>query len=472
MAESLRRYLEDSQLIPGDSKVLVGVSGGADSTCLLHLLHILGYDIIAAHLHHGQRAEGAEEQQRVRQYCESLGVAVVEGYADVPAIADLHRIGLEEAGRLARYEFFEQAATRLGCDLIATAHTRSDTAETVLFHLARGAGLTGVAGIPERRGRIVRPLLKFSRWQTIAYCQYHNLEIAQDPSNEDLSLSRARIRHRVLPELEIAHPGAEASIARFADSARVDLDFLESVAAAALDHCSLEPNGPLSFLTEDCELVLTRSCLLHLHESTLRRGTRMAVQALGGELDLALTSQVLEAIHTEPKASFTSLGGEVVVECDGEWIHFRKARIDTFDKQPIVAPGQTESPLWNWRIEIVEEESPETQPRDGLTCWLNPANLSNGLHARTIQPGERERPMGFEGSRKLTDLIAEAKLTQAARKRIPVICDMIGPVWIPGVCLMDRAAARGRIQGSWRTFFGPYRSNNSRTTETTRPTET
>ncbi len=472
MAESLRRYLEDSQLIPKDSKVLVGVSGGADSTCLLHLLHALGYEVVAAHLHHGQRAEGADEQRRVRQFCESLGVAVAEGYADVPAIAKLHGIGVEEAGRRARYEFFEQAANRLGCELIATAHTRSDTAETVLFHLARGSGLSGVAGIPERRGTIVRPLLRFSRLQTIAYCQELGFEIAEDPSNKDLSLSRARIRHRVLPELEKAHPGAEASIARFAESARVDLEFLDSVAAAALDHCAHDPNGPLSFLTEDCEIVLARSRLLHLHESTLRRGTRMAVQALGGDLDQPLVSQLLQAIRTQPKASFTSLGGDVVVECEGDWVHFQKARIDTFDRQPIEAPGETESPLWNWRMEIREEAAPETQPRDSLTCWLDPSKVSNGLYARTLLPGERSQPLGFEGSRKLTDLIAEAKLTRAARKRIPVICDMIGPVWIPGVCLMDRAAARERIERSWRTFFGPYGSNNRRTAETTRSTET
>ncbi|RYG30390.1 tRNA(Ile)-lysidine synthetase, partial [bacterium] len=123
MLEKLRAHLERTGLIPGGVRVLVGYSGGADSTCMLHLLHRLGFDIVAAHLHHGQREEADREAALCEAFCTEIDVPFVSGRADVPRISREAGIGLEEAGRNARYEFFRQAAFRLECELIATAHT-------------------------------------------------------------------------------------------------------------------------------------------------------------------------------------------------------------------------------------------------------------------------------------------------------------------------------------------------------------
>jgi tRNA(Ile)-lysidine synthase len=166
MLERFRDHLATSGLVPDGVPILVGYSGGADSTCLVHLLHQVGIPIVAAHLHHGQREEAETELKLCQAFAESLNIPFVSGRADVPRLAQDIRIGLEEAGRNARYGFFQQAAYQTGCDLIATAHTRDDHVETVLFNITRGTGMSGLAGIPERRDSIVRPLLPFTRQET------------------------------------------------------------------------------------------------------------------------------------------------------------------------------------------------------------------------------------------------------------------------------------------------------------------
>ena len=196
-----------------------------------------GVDVVAAHLHHGQRAEADQESDRCAAFCAEMDVPFVPGKADVPAMAAALKMGLEEAGRRARYAFFEQAAAQTGCRSIATAHTRDDQLETVLLNMARGTGLAGLAGIPETRDAIVRPLLPFTREETRAYCDERGLWYHDDPANSDLSFARARVRHRVLPELRLCHPGCDASLGRLSHLAGEEDAFLDGMAAAALERC-------------------------------------------------------------------------------------------------------------------------------------------------------------------------------------------------------------------------------------------
>ena len=190
--QRLRDHLTETGLVPDGSVVVVGYSGGADSTCLLHLFSRLGIDIVAAHLNHGQRPEGAKEAALTKAFCDEMGVPYAGGVADVPRMSEELRIGVEEAGRRARYAFFAQVTGRVGAGLVATAHTRSDQAETVLLNLARGTGLTGASGIPAQRDGIIRPLLPFSHEETREYCRANGLWFHDDPTNDDLRYARPR----------------------------------------------------------------------------------------------------------------------------------------------------------------------------------------------------------------------------------------------------------------------------------------
>lgn len=419
--------------------MLLGYSGGADSTCLLHLLATAGIDVVAAHLHHGQRPEADDEQKRCQEFAEELGVSFVTGNSDVPAIARDTGKGLEEAGRDARYAFFQQAARHAECDLIATAHTRNDLVESVILNIVRGSGLAGLAGIPERRGEIIRPILYATRDDTKRYCEERDLWFHNDPSNDDVNFSRARVRHRVFPELLKINPSADAAIARLADVAGEEDRFLNGMAAAALEQSERPMNGALEFLTRDVEIAFHRLHLEHLPAVLFKRAVRLAVEALGGHLDFNQTRLIVAGFVDDEKGSVTTEGGDVTLSWDDEKLHVRKAHPTQPFRYPLTLPGKTESAEFGWQF-VAFEGAPNADPatRTNLSIQLDKSKVKGQLYFRTAQAGDEMQPLGFSGRRKLSDLISEAHLTQAARSRLPIVCDLVGPIWAPGVCLDER----------------------------------
>lgn len=439
MQERFRSHIETSGLIPPGARILVGYSGGADSTCLLHLLVTMGFDVVAAHLHHGQREEADTEQLLCEAFATELDAPFITGRADIPRMSLELGIGLEEAGREARYAFFRQAAFGTESMLIATAHTRTDQVETMLLNLSRGCGLHGLAGIPEQRDQIIRPLLPFSREEARAYCEERGFWFHDDPANEDLSFSRARIRHRVLPELRAINPGADAALVRLGATALEEDRFLNGMAAAALEQSEVPLNGELKFLTEDVEIRFDRTRLSTLPPTLFKRAVRLAVEALGAGLDYDQTLLVANGMTTDERGSVTAEGGEVVAEWDPEHFEVRQLRPAEPFRYSLTVPGETESDSFGWRFVAFEEEYDGTPPtRATLDVRLARRALKGTPYFRTVQPGDTMTPLGFDGHRKLASLLSEARLTEAARRRLPIVCDFLGPIWAPGVCVDER----------------------------------
>lgn len=440
MLEALREHLKDSRLIPDGDRVLVGYSGGADSTALVHLLRELGIDFVAAHLHHGLRQEADVELKLCEAFCQSLGVQFVSGRADLPRMMRDRKLGVEEAGRLARYAFFRQAAAQLGCRWIATGHTKDDHVETVLLHLARGSGIGGLAGLPSRRDDLIRPLLPFGRAETRAYCEEHGFWFHDDPANSDVSLSRSRLRHRVLPELRHVNPAADDAIARLAHLAGEEDAFLNGAAAAALEQAEIPLNGKLRFLTLDCEAAFDRSKLELLPKVLFRRAVRLAAHALGAELNWRQTEALVDLMEASETGAVTADEGLVVVEVGEQAIHFREAAPDEPFRFPLTYPGETVSEAFGWLLTAFPSKASAKPERDALEVQISPPKGS--MYFRSAAPGDKMQPLGFGHHRKLSDLLAEAGLTVSARKRLPIVCDLVGPIWAPGVCLDDRVAPR------------------------------
>ncbi|HVT13647.1 MAG TPA: tRNA lysidine(34) synthetase TilS [Fimbriimonadaceae bacterium] len=456
MLERFREHLRTSGLIPEGAPVLVGYSGGSDSTCLLHLLHRCGVDVAAGHLHHGQRPEADVELKLCEAFCQELGVPFVGGRADVPRMSEELKIGLEEAGRQARYTFLRNAAFRLRCDLIATAHTRDDRVETVLFNLVRGTGIGGLAGIPERRDQIIRPLLGFSKAETRAYCLEEGLWFHDDPANEDVSFARARLRHRVLPELKLISATADVAISRLAGIAEEEDRFLNGAAAAALEQSVLRLNGELEFLTLDCEVAFDRRHLLSLPAVLLKRAVRLAVESLGGNFDYAQTQAFVTALR-EPKGSITSDEGKVDAVWKAEGVHFYQTAPTRPFRHGLSMPGVV-SDEFGWDLAYQPARAPAAKPtRTALEAYLNPQALQGDLYFRSAKEGDAMQPYGFSGHRKLSTLLSDAKLTRAARMRLPIICDMLGPIWAPGICLDARVAASAGSGNALHLRFGPVK---------------
>jgi tRNA(Ile)-lysidine synthase len=437
--ERLRRHLSGNNLIPAGSRVLLGYSGGADSTCLLHLLNRLEIETMAGHLHHGQRPEADEELEMCHQFALEVGSGFISGQADVPRLAREMKIGLEEAGRKARYAFLEQAARHYDCQRIATAHTRTDHVETVLHHLARGCGLPGLAGIPEKRGTLIRPILIFDREETRAYCVENSLPFHDDPANSDCNFSRARIRHRILPELQAINPSVAEAITRMSQLVSEENRFLNGVAASALERAEHPLNGALGFLTKDLEVAFRRDHMAALPDVVLNRAIRLAVETLGASLDNHETETLSEGIRSQPNGSVTADGGKVVVEWSGEKVHVR----ELLEKQPfrsaLTFPGETVSEDMGWKLTAFLSKFSGGKPeRNSLSTEVGMTAISGSLYFRSSKPADFMQPIGFKGHRKISDLLGDAKLSQAARARLPIVCDMVGPIWIPGICVEER----------------------------------
>ncbi|MCC7435863.1 MAG: tRNA lysidine(34) synthetase TilS [Methanoregulaceae archaeon] len=458
LLERFRRHLDERGLVPTSGPVLVGYSGGADSTTLLHLLHRAGVDVIAAHLHHGQREEAEMEMRLCEAFCGELGVAFVSGRADVPMIGEQMGIGLEEAGRHARYEFFRQAAFRLGAGAIATAHTRDDHVETVLLNLTRGSGMAGLAGIPERRDSVIRPLLLFTRAETRAYCDEHALWTHDDPANRDISFARARVRHRVIPELRAINPEVDAAVARMAETLDQEHRFLDAMAARALEDAECPLNGELRFMTLDCEVAFHRRLVEAMPSVLFRRAIRLATGAMGQALDHHQTLSVEEGLQHGENGSVTAEGGRVCVEWDADLLHVRDLSPDEPFRFPLTVPGATDAESFGWTLEATPCEASVANRREAMQVTLDLDSVRLPLNFRSLEPGDRIDPLGFEGHRKVSDLLSEAGLTLAARRRLPMICDILGVVWVPGVSVSNRASWQPNSKRGLRLNFRPYES--------------
>jgi tRNA(Ile)-lysidine synthase len=223
-----------------EHRVLVGVSGGADSVALLHAMcalreqHVIA-DVAAAHLHHGIRGVDADaDMAYVRALCASLHVQLETAHADVPALAKSTGKTLEEAAREARIAFLHQAKDKLCAHWIALAHHAGDQAETILMHLIRGSGLNGLQGMQPVRDDIIRPLLLVSRKTIIDYVSQHGLQYRSDVTNEDLHYTRNRVRHQLLPLLKEFNPSIEESLCRMAQRLAEDEAYLMSQAETVL----------------------------------------------------------------------------------------------------------------------------------------------------------------------------------------------------------------------------------------------
>lgn len=447
-------------------RALVGYSGGPDSTCLVHLLHRCGCDIVAAHLHHGQREEADLEQSLSEAWCESLGVPFVSGKADVPQIAARFGIGLEEAGRQARYSFFEQAAGRLECNRVLTAHTSDDHVETVLLNLARGTGMAGLRGIPQERGVILRPLLGFTREETQAYCEHFGLWSHDDPANHDLSFSRARVRHRILPEFEHINPEIRRSVSRMAEIISEEDSYLDHIAAHEIRKLMVPLNGHLEFLTLREEAAFDAVGFRALGRVLGLRALRIVAEFFGAEMERSNAVRIWEG------GNETLPGGSIQAQWSDSKLHFRETQVTEPFRHTVTLPGETFADSFGWQITAFYEEGHHfSRNTSNLDVALDADAINGTLYFRSSQSGERMAPLGMTEPKLISDMIQEKHLTGLARRRLPLVCDMVGPVWIPGVAIAERAKVVESTSRVLRLKFGPLQDEHDHNKQTGAPSE-
>ncbi len=404
-------------------KLLCAVSGGADSMCLLHLLWAGGFDVCAAHFEHGIRgAESLRDAAFVEAWCRERGIPCAVGHGDAPALAAGKGMSLEQAARELRYAFLEETADRIGADLILTAHTLDDNAETLLFNLVRGSGTAGLCGIPKRRGRILRPLLQVPRREIEAYLAANAVPHMEDSTNAVDEYTRNLLRHRVMPMLRDINPRFPEAAARAADLAARDEDYLSGLAGEFLRQNPCGESIPLAALRALHPAVASRVIRGLLPGLSMERCDAVLTFARGSEFGLLeLPGRTLRReqgrLWLDPPADGPSLPARALIP--GVPLELPEAGLCV----------TAEEVLYRGEIHDLFKTS-------YLKCEIVVPDLLCGGRL----PGDRIRPVGRGCSKKLSALFKEAGMTRQQRDLCPVIRDAAGPLWVHGLALDERAA--------------------------------
>ncbi len=408
-------------LSQGDT-VVAGVSGGADSSALLYILNKIkdsyGIRLIAAHVNHCLRGEMADSDEKfVRDMCFELGVECRVLRADIRAMAEKEGVGLEECGRNVRYEFFSSICSSAK---IATAHTLSDKAETVLFNLTRGSTLHGLRGIPPVRGNIIRPLIDCTRSEIEAFCRDEGIGYVTDLSNFQCDYSRNRIRLNVIPELKKINPAFESAVLRCADSLSADDEYL-LLAAKELIEKAKSGDG------------YAAEILAQAHEAVRKRALAGLMKKAAGAVPTGRQVEIVDGLLKT--GGGVQLEGGVTAAVKGGLLFFK-------DK-----PQKREPVCWNEKfvdncavlpfgkayLKIINtSDSKNTQKfnKKLLECSFDYGKICGSVYCRNKIDGDAVRLGKRNCTKSLKKLFNEAKIPPEQRGKLVVVCDDRGIVWV------------------------------------------
>jgi tRNA(Ile)-lysidine synthase len=471
-------YIDKHQLLPPSGEIVVAVSGGADSLCLLHLLnHLCGpgkyypeVRLYAAHLNHRLRGAASDrDAAAVASIVESWGVPYTSGEIDVAALAQEERRSLEDAARSARYRFLREVAQGRP---IAVAHHADDQAETLLLHFLRGSGLTGMVGMLPRQQDIIRPLLEVRHAQTVAYCQEHGIEPLEDLSNTDPRFLRNRIRHELVPLLEFLNPGFESTLLRNAGVIRVDVEWLE----AQVDAC-----WPTVVISEQDDVITLRREALAALPLSLRRHLlrRVTAKLCGGQSPLEIRHYMLierlSEYHDRQERTL-DLPHDLCMVRSFKEVTFRHhagntstpggAMSELQDEKTTLLPipGRIKVPGTQWiataepaparlmtevRDALRLEDWPEVWrllPSTNQVVYVDADVAGVSLEVRTWKAGDRMQPLGMQHEKKMQDIFVDKQVARSDRKSTPIFFSASHCIWLAGVCLDDRARLTSKTQ--------------------------
>lgn len=431
LLHDVSRGIEGGGLLRSGDSVLVAVSGGADSVALLAALVAINrsrWRIAACHVNHRLRGRASErDAQSVERLAKRLGCPCYVVVAPVRAGSNL-----EERARERRYSALLGVARRHGFRRVATAHTEDDQAETVLHHVLRGTGGTGLVGIqPHRADGVIRPLLGISRADLRAFLRRRGLRHRLDRTNRDPRFTRNRLRRRLLPLLERqVNPRVKSALARLAEVAREDEDFMEEAARRRLQRV----------LAGDR---LAAAAVARMHKALQRRVIRHWLRTVRGTTEgitLAHVADVLALTVRGRDGQRVSIPGGVAARERGRlcWNPVRQAAERRATR---VLRAGSEVAVPGWRVSVRFGEKRE---RPGPWRAIFDARVFGGaaLRVRRARPGDRIRPLGLGGTKKLQDVFVDAKVPRSDRAGWPVVTQAGTIVWVPGLVRSDRAPTR------------------------------
>lgn len=395
------------------SRILAAVSGGPDSLALLRVLSGLrkdeGFDLVCCVVNHHLRKEAGAEADFTASVASDLGIPCFIEEADVPAWRARFGGSVETAARVLRYEMLRSRAAASGCDTIAAAHHKDDQAETVLYRLVRGSGMTGLCGMAPRQGDIIRPLLSVTRRDIEAYLADFPYTPCHDQSNDVPDTARNLIRLEVMPLLRKINPQAGGAMCRAAESFREDEAYLRECLAPAVKE----------LVWEDGRCRAGRKAILRLPPALGRRLLRAIWERLGAEVPAwEDTERILAFLASGRSGKWTSAAGVLVLQEYGEALFQRGSSRKGL-------PGESTPQEW----ELLQESFP-TLPAAGPDQVVLDGDAAGPVRLCFLREGDRFAPPGMEGTKKLARYMNELHIPAGERRAWPLAGDDRHIYWI------------------------------------------
>jgi tRNA(Ile)-lysidine synthase len=424
---------------PGD-KILVGVSGGPDSVCLLHILDRcrkkMALSLHIVHINHGiRKSESRREEKFVKHLADMMGLPITVKFLDVPFYAGRKKLTIEEAARDMRYRVFESLATKLDAKKIALGHTASDQIETVLMHLLRGSGPQGLSGIsPVRKlgnTSIIRPLIELNREEILDYLKENNLAFCLDSSNRRTEYFRNRIRLKLLPLLrENYNKNIDDALLRLSEILKEENTYWERMVERVIGKV-------VSF--ESGKILIDFRRFLRYNVVVQRR---VLYRLFGGIVSLRQIEAIRTLAHQSGQAGRINLGRKVSVRKEGDFLIFSSSpeqRLKKFS-YPIRVPGKNEIDELNLTLNTRIVDFHPVSHRRADTVYFDAYKIKlKDLRLRNRREGDRFKPFGLRGTKKLSDFFIDKKIPRNLRDRFPLLVDGEDILWVVGMGRADKA---------------------------------
>ena len=435
--KALNTVYAKNMIAPGE-KIIIAVSGGPDSIALLHFL-VTNYPMnkfYVCHLNHKLRGgDSGRDALLVKKTCSRFKVPSSMLELDVALYAKDNKLSLEEAGRIARYEFFNKTAAKINSKKIALAHTADDNIETFLMRLVRGSGIKGFCGIPPVNGMIIRPLIDVWKSEIIEYCEENDLEYNIDKTNLETKQFRNKIRNELMPILWKYNPNIKETLINTINILSEDLDFVEREAGKTL-------SGPLLL-----------SKLAKLHPALKTQIVRSYIERIKGNLKEISYKHIRDILKLKegqihlPDGFFGVVkGGKLTITND-----MPKNIIPGKFSETMRIPGKSSSGV---RVSFVDK-APSFFKIKKNEAYIDASKIKGKqLTVRSFEEGDSFVPLGMKGHKKLHDYFIDQKISVEQRYRIPVVCDSEKILWIAGFRVDDRAKITVGTQRILRLTLG------------------
>lgn len=416
----VKKYIKDNNLLNNNAKVIIGVSGGADSIALLDMLHILGYECIVAHCNfHLRDQESYRDEYFVEKICTKYNVKYVSASFNTKKYIKEESISLEMAARELRYAWFEKIRKKYNADKIAIAHHQNDSVETVLINLIRGTGIRGLTGIAPVNGNIIRPLLCIYREDILEYLNEKELSFVEDSTNKEDIYTRNKIRLNILPLLQTINPSAIQAISRSAENLsqteKIYQSYIEKVTKAVYVNNIINIDTLL-------QQVEPKTILFEI------------LFPLG--FNSPTVDNIYESINSQSGKTFYSNDYQLVKDRN---TFILQALDQQSDKIYTLFEHESEiSEPVKLSIESFRKPKDLDIERDNNTLYIDKGKLSFPLIIRKWKKGDKFKPFGMKGHKKISDYFTDRKFSLIEKENTWLLCSVDEIVWIIGERADDR----------------------------------